>query len=198
MEQSKQYIEEDEIDLRELWQTIVKRKKIIFLVTTLITTMAVVYAYFKNPVPIYRGNVMIEVGVGVGVGDAKSQIYFDNVYFDNTNNLKSIVEQKFSVTAIVPKKTNNILIINADNIDKNKIKNSLNNVVSYVLEKHEKKLKLYDKYIMTKQIGEIKIGSEAVNKPKKKLIVTVAFVTGLILSIFLVFFLEFIRKDEDK
>ncbi len=36
-------------------------------------------------------------------------------------------------------------------------------------------------------------------KPKKKLIVIVAFVTGLILSIFLVFFLEFIKnmKEED-
>jgi len=37
-------------------------------------------------------------------------------------------------------------------------------------------------------------------KPKKKLIVVVAFITGLILSIFLVFFIEFIRgfKEEDK
>lgn len=34
-------------------------------------------------------------------------------------------------------------------------------------------------------------------KPKKKLIVVVAFVTGLILSIFLVFFLEFIRGTKE-
>ncbi|MCW8838257.1 MAG: hypothetical protein OQK11_06115, partial [Thiovulaceae bacterium] len=37
-------------------------------------------------------------------------------------------------------------------------------------------------------------------KPKKKLIVVVAFITGFILSIFLVFFLEFVkgfRLDED-
>lgn len=34
-------------------------------------------------------------------------------------------------------------------------------------------------------------------KPKKKLIIVVAFITGLILSIFLVFFLEFIKKDEE-
>ena len=36
-------------------------------------------------------------------------------------------------------------------------------------------------------------------KPKKKLIIAVSFITGLILSIFLVFFIEFIKsfKDED-
>jgi uncharacterized protein involved in exopolysaccharide biosynthesis len=36
-------------------------------------------------------------------------------------------------------------------------------------------------------------------KPKKRLIVTVAFVTGFILSIFLVFFIEFIKgfKEEE-
>ena len=35
-------------------------------------------------------------------------------------------------------------------------------------------------------------------KPKKKLIVVVAFVAGFILSVFLVFFLNFIEKEEDK
>ena len=35
-------------------------------------------------------------------------------------------------------------------------------------------------------------------KPKKTLIVAVAMVTGLILSLFLAFFLEFIGKNEDE
>ena len=38
-------------------------------------------------------------------------------------------------------------------------------------------------------------------KPKKKLIVVVAFITGFILSIFMVFFIEFIkgiRIEDDK
>ncbi|MEA1916098.1 MAG: GNVR domain-containing protein, partial [Campylobacterota bacterium] len=50
----------------------------------------------------------------------------------------------------------------------------------------------------TKVIGKIMISDYPI-KPKKRLIVVVAFVTGLILSIFLVFFMEFIRgaKEED-
>ena len=35
-------------------------------------------------------------------------------------------------------------------------------------------------------------------KPKKKLIIAVAFVTGLILSVFLVFFLEFLKSFKEE
>ena len=52
----------------------------------------------------------------------------------------------------------------------------------------------YKNKIMTKQIGDIKISEEAINKPKTALIVTVAFITGFILSIFLVFFIQFIQS----
>ena len=47
-------------------------------------------------------------------------------------------------------------------------------------------------------IGQVKQHDYPV-KPKKKLIIVVAFVTGLILSVFLVFFMEFFKglKEED-
>ena len=50
----------------------------------------------------------------------------------------------------------------------------------------------------TSVIGHIKQHDYPI-KPKKKLIIVVAFITGLILSIFLVFFIEFIKsmKEED-
>ena len=49
----------------------------------------------------------------------------------------------------------------------------------------------------TKLMGDI-ITNEYPVKPKKKLIIAVSFVTGFILSIFLVFFMEFIRSFKDK
>ena len=42
------YIEEDEIDLRELWQTILKGKKIIAIVTIVVVALTFVYA-LKQP-----------------------------------------------------------------------------------------------------------------------------------------------------
>ena len=49
----------------------------------------------------------------------------------------------------------------------------------------------------TQIIGKVKTQDYPI-KPKKKLIITVAFITGLILSIFLVFFIEFVKglKEE--
>ena len=61
-------------------------------------------------------------------------------------------------------------------------------------------LLLPQNYVSTHIVGEI-ITKKNPIKPKKKLIVTVAFVFGLILSIALVFLLEFVnsmRKKEEE
>lgn len=181
--------DEDEIDIRELFYTLWKKRVFILVVTSIVTTLAMVYTFFKNQIPIYSGNVMVEVGVGVGVGKYKSQLYLDN-----TNNLKWIVEKNFNVSVNIPKKTDNILLISSSSVNKREIVNTLKSAVSFIMNKHTEKLKLYDKYIMTKQVGEVKLDNIPINKPKKKLIVVVAFITGLILSIFLVFFLEFVKS----
>ena len=60
--------------------------------------------------------------------------------------------------------------------------------------RHQKLSNFYDIAVQTEQIGDIKISEESINKPKKALIVTVAFITGFILSIFLVFFIQFIQS----
>ena len=60
--------------------------------------------------------------------------------------------------------------------------------------------KFYKNVTMTQQIGNILINDEPINKPKKKLIVSVSFVTGIILSIFIIFFMQFIqglKKEEN-
>jgi uncharacterized protein involved in exopolysaccharide biosynthesis len=51
-------------------------------------------------------------------------------------------------------------------------------------------------YKNTETVGNIMTNDYPI-KPKKTLIVVVAFVTGIILSIFLVFFLEFIRNEKE-
>lgn len=60
--------------------------------------------------------------------------------------------------------------------------------------RHQKLSNFYDIAVKTEQIGDIKISEEAINEPKTALIVTVAFITGFILSIFLVFSIQFIQS----
>jgi len=112
-----------------------------------------------------------------------------------------------------------IQILDIQNNQVPKLQREKENIISDILRKLEykrdvelksKKIKIQErieklKYEISSQniqnslvVGEY-ITKDAPIKPKKKLIVVVAFVTGFILSIFLVFFLEFIKgiKKQD-
>ncbi len=57
MQAQEQYIEEDEIDLRELWQTILRGKKVIISVVVLVVSLTVVYA-LKLP-NVYKSEMVL-------------------------------------------------------------------------------------------------------------------------------------------
>lgn len=57
--QNKEYVEE-EIDLRELFSTIVKKKFFIFVFTFAITLLAIIYVNIKTP--IYEAKALVEIG----------------------------------------------------------------------------------------------------------------------------------------
>ena len=61
MQNNTQYIEEDKIDLRELFSVLKRRRKMIWGVTSLLTLLAVIYAFFIVK-PVYEVKTMIEVG----------------------------------------------------------------------------------------------------------------------------------------
>ncbi|MCG3681426.1 Wzz/FepE/Etk N-terminal domain-containing protein [Aliarcobacter butzleri] len=192
--QNQKYLQEDEIDLRELFKTIWNYKKFILIFTSIITFIALIYVLLKNPIPIYQGKMYLEIG----------QIQNKNfapISIEKVSDLSYILNLEFKVNSDIPKNTFNLIEINFDNIDKNIINETLIKVKDFVLKKHKEQTSFYESVIMTKQIGDIIISNEPINKPKKTLIVIVAFVTGFILSIFLVFFIEFVKslkKEEIK
>ena len=197
-----QYIQEDKIDLKELWQILVKRKILILILTVIMTLLATIYVVTAKPV--YSGKVLLEIG------KIANEQFNDGEYsslaivsLDNVNNLKSIVTQMTSVSASIPKKTD-LLTLSTTGFDKAVIQEKLEKATAFILERHKENASLRSgknaKVQMTRVIGQIDVGQDAV-KPKKKLIVIIAFITGLMLSIFLTFFLEFIqgnREEEEK
>ena len=110
------------------------------------------------------------------------------------------------------KKNENLSLITLKLMEKKDISDSINNLISQKFELESKKdelltnslYKLEDQkrtiellllphnYKNTQIVGEI-MTNDFPTKPKKKLIVAVAFVTGFIISIFLVFFIQFIQ-----
>ena len=190
----KEYIQEDEIDLRELFKTIWEKKLFVILFTSIVTLIAIVYVLVKNPVPIYQGKAFLEIG------KIQSQT-FGQALFDNPTDLAQILNIEYNVETSIPKATVSLLEITSKNENKEKIQNNIKDAVAFIINKHIEKAKFYENAIMTKQIGNIVIDDTPINKPKKLLIVVVSFVSGFILSIFLVFFMQFvnsIRKEDFK
>ncbi len=195
MNQEQQLIEQNTVDIRDLFTILKRRKKLILLITGLFILLAIIYISVAKP--IYSGSVTLEVGqvADEQFSDGKySSLAIRNL--DNVKNLKSIINKKFGINTSIPKDTTllNYTVVNSNKVI---IKNKLTEAVNYTINRHKEKAKLYSgttsKISMTQMVGDINIKDKAI-KPKKKLIVIIAFITGLMLSIFLSFFLEFIRS----
>ena len=185
--QENKILNEDEIDLRELFKTIWDKRFFIIIFTFIITLISFIYVLLKNPTPVYEGILSVQIG------EIQSE-NFGNKIIETPQNLSYILEVEFKVNPNIAKGTTSILEIKYSNEDKARIKTILEDVKNFIITKHENDTSFYKNKIMTKQIGDIKISEEAINKPKKALIVTVAFITGFILSIFLLFFIQFIQS----
>jgi hypothetical protein len=116
-------------------------------------------------------------------------------------NLKKIDSLNPSLAALklMEKKdiTNSINTLTIQNFDLESKKDELLTTSLYTLQENKKIIELYllpHNYKNTQIVGEI-MTNDFPTKPKKSLIVAVAFVTGFILSIFLVFLINFIRKN---
>ena len=196
--QNKEQIIEDEIDLRELFKTIWEKKIFILLFTSIVTIISIVYVFLKNPIPVYQGKIYIEIG------QVQSQ-NFVPTSLDNTLDLSEILKLELKVDTNIIKSTTrdrtNLLEVSSNNQSKEEIKKSLEKAVEFIINRHKERAKFYENVIMTKQIGNIQIDNNPINMPKKKLIVVVSFVSGFMLSIFIVFFMQFInsiRKENSK
>ncbi|MBU1658166.1 hypothetical protein KKG72_03835 [bacterium] len=105
--QSMQMIEEDEIDLRELWQTILKGKKLILIFTMLVTVFTIIFA-LKQP-NVYQsqavlipteadtsslaglGGLAAMAGVSLGGSSMTPDIAFESL-LNNYEFMKSFIE----------------------------------------------------------------------------------------------------------
>lgn len=187
------YVNEDEIDLRKLFLKVWEKRIFIILFTFVITSGSVAYSYLIKmiQIPIYSGNVKIEIGEGTL---NKITTYHSPILIDNIHNLVLILNKTFDVSVSIPNNTG-IIIITAKGTDKNKIRTELEKARKFVFDRSKEKVAYFDKeYFMTRQIGEMIIGVNPINKPKKLIIVLATFVISFVLSIFIVFVIDFFKN----
>jgi LPS O-antigen subunit length determinant protein (WzzB/FepE family) len=139
-----QYIQEDEIDLRELFRTIMDSKKLIILITSVITILAVIYAYTATP--LYEAKALIEIGnykVNNNNNSTNNKILLNkpaqlskklNVIFIDIH--KNDKDKKSEVISIlVPKESKEFLEIKALAISNELAIKEINLVLSHIQEK---------------------------------------------------------------
>ena len=122
---------EDEIDLRELIKKLWIYKYLILIFTSFITILSIIYVLQKNPTPIYKGSLYMEIGT---IQDKN----FQPVIIENVNDLAYILNLEFDVKAVVPKEVSinkylqtKLIEISFENEDKNKIRETLEKIKDY-------------------------------------------------------------------
>lgn len=276
MDETKKIKNEDEIDLRELWNIILKFKKIIILITGSITLVTIAYAFMATP--IYEAKAVLDIGSYNNTNwienpstvikrlemnyienkNMEKKAWLDKVFFvKGTQNLLELSALGFSKESVilylkeievnistrhqklidayvdsVKIKMENLNIQKAELlIEKVRLEEELNKKSNYIekfvkenpavaavysieLNNYAVELKNLKNsiYNINNQLNDLKLDISSKNlkitemldhivvsdhpiKPKKSLIVIVGFVTGVILSIFLAFSLEFIGKN---
>lgn len=177
---------DDEIDLRELWQKLVSGKWVIAIITMLTTLVAVVYTQLATP--IYEGKVSIEVGEVIA--NNMQNVMASNAmnmprFLDSPADLAKVVQDKLGISAVLAKGTSKIVDLSLQSPDKIAIQSQLQTAIDFVMQRHEAKAKLYQDVTVnpTQQIAPIAISEKPI-KPKTNLIIAVALVLGLMLGVF--------------
>ena len=138
----REYIQEDEIDLRELFKIIWDKKIFIILFTLVITVLATVYAYSKTP--IYEAKALVEIGEYKINNTTKNSVddasvitrKLTTLFIDMEKNLKDKTSQISNISVV--KGLKNFLEIKSESTSNEEAKNEILKVLTFVQNEHEK------------------------------------------------------------
>ncbi|TDY02668.1 Wzz/FepE/Etk N-terminal domain-containing protein [Thiohalophilus thiocyanatoxydans] len=117
------YYPDDEISLIDLWNTLMRRKKIVIAVFALVIVVAVIYLLLTKPV--YESRAMIQVGQVGSVGDV-----------EEFSEMKQRLLAESPVLDSVEKKSNNTATLVVTNTDRETSQEQLDKIVNNLLDKH--------------------------------------------------------------
>lgn len=197
-----QLIQRNELDLRELWVTLIKQKITIFTVMAITTISATIYVWIIPP--IYSGEVLIEIGEVVINSKTDNNKPTIIQSLDSPADIQGIIEQTFNpnikeeskkIKIEFPKDSGRLIQLSYESNDIALINKKLQEGVNLVLARDKEKEVFYQhvngQVHPTVVVDKISISDESI-KPKKQIVITIAFMSGLMLGMFLAFFREFI------
>lgn len=150
MQDNIQRYEEDIIDLRELWNILVRRKGVIVMVTFLLTIVSIIYILVATPIYEVKSNVMVGY-IGKEDGDRKNIAEPGviekrlNIVFNVEDGLKveKFVSKVSSVT--INKKLKNFITIKSEAISNEEALKKNKEVIQYLQNLYQPKI---DRYVV--------------------------------------------------
>ena len=143
------YIEEDEIDLRELFSTLTKNKLTIITITALITLLAIIYVLLKTPTYEVKSNLMVgyiglnQEGQKINIADPDTIAKRLNLVF-NVEDKIEVDEFISEVSSIsINKKLTNFITIKTEAISNEEALKKNKEVITYVQELYQPKIDRY-------------------------------------------------------
>lgn len=140
------YIEEDEIDLRELWKIIMNKKLFIIVFTSIVTIGAIAWAMTRTPIYEVKSNIQIGfIGEDLIV-EPNTLIKIANIVFnveDKVSTKEAFVSEVTSISA--NKKLKNFIEIKTQAISNDEALKKNKEVVSYIENKYKSKI---DQFIL--------------------------------------------------
>jgi len=135
-------MQEETIDLKELYLILKKRKKLIWIVTFLFTLLSLAYVFLTKPV--YEVKAVVELAQidRKPVHPTETLKHKINTIFEvGVKNKK--IELPIVTSVEIPKKTTNILVIKAQGYDNASAKEKLLEAISYIATEQNKELTSY-------------------------------------------------------
>jgi capsular polysaccharide biosynthesis protein len=142
-----QYIQEDEIDLRELWNTLMKRKFFIMSFTAIVTILAIVWALTRTPIYEVKSNVQVGfIGKDL-IADPSIIVKTTNIVFNVEDKVPTKDEFVSEVSSISSnKKLKNFIEIKTQAISNDEALKKNKEVVDYIQNKYKIKI---DQFILS-------------------------------------------------
>lgn len=140
--QEQKYIQEDEIDLREIFKSIFERKYFILIFTLIITILAIIYVNIKTP--IYEAKAVIEIGSYKTESDEVRVVDNLNEFSKKLSTIfidlrKNDIEKESEITNIsISKGMKNYIEISSQAISNDLALKEIEAVLSFTKDEHGK------------------------------------------------------------
>jgi len=141
----KQNIYEDEIDLRELFNTILEKKFFILIFTSLVTIAAIFYAYLKRPIFEVKANVQIGFIDDELIADPDTLVKTLNIVFNVEDKSSSTKKEYISTVTSINKnkKIKNFIEIKTEGISNPEALKLNKEVVKYIKDNYKSTVEQY-------------------------------------------------------